>query len=98
MNTHSMEACSSLPVAPKTPITGEVDHLLNAIGILDDTVDSLTNRLDNVLSPELTVNEGMDKGQGAPPVSLLNARITQAGKGIDDINGRLQRLLQRLEI
>jgi hypothetical protein len=81
-----------------SPISKQTEHLTGTIEALQSVVSTLTKRLGNVLSPELTA--GVDAPGKTPrsPTSTLTEQIEGANTRLDEVVNGLHRLIGRLEV
>lgn len=101
-NTMSQEMMNTQGHADKLivpfPLNKATEDLCNAIAKLDDTTHTMGKRLDDVLSPELTIGVDPNKKEPTPPTSALTERVTMSARKVGDITEYLRRLIARLEV
>ena len=81
-------------------VTVAMEELTKDINALDDKVNALAAHLNQVLSPELTINENKGANPSLPqaPVSPLLEHVKDADRHVGLIGHRVQRLMERLEV
>jgi len=77
-----------------------MEELKKDISALDDRVNALGAHLNQVLSPELTINEnkGGNPSEPGPNVSPLLQHLQDASRHVGLIGRHVQSLMERLEV
>lgn len=95
--TTTRNRLADLPVQPaQQPVPGALNALDSQVGNLHDVINSLEQRLGALLSP--LPPQGVGEPQGKLARHSLALQIESAAGGVNAAVGRLQSLLNRLEL
>lgn len=97
MDNQRMDTYKQPEVRPGTPIGRELDEQTHLITQLDDRVDGLYSRLENVLGPE-DPEPGDEIAQVTPVSSPITNTLRTNNQRLELNLLRLQRLLGRIEL